>query len=249
MIPPVATDFVIRSCDTLAELEACVDLQRHVWGYSDADLVPVPILIVARKTGGHVLGAFDDDRLVGFTLGFAAHHSGTPYVHSHFLAVLPEYRDCGLGRALKLQQREHCLRHGIHSIEWTFDPLEIKNARLNIVRLGSIVRKFVPNLYGVTSSHLHGSLPTDRLVAEWRLDSPRVTAALAGNSLPSAAAAVRIALPVEIAQMRQDDPAAARAIQSDLRREFQHHFSRGYAVTGFRIEAPNAIYLLEPYED
>jgi predicted GNAT superfamily acetyltransferase len=249
MTQPVAAAFIIRSCDTLAELEACVDLQRRVWGYSDADLVPVPILIVARKTGGHVLGAFDDDRLVGFTLGFAAHHSGAPHVHSHFLAVLPEYRDRGVGRALKLQQREHCLRQGIHCIEWTFDPLEIKNARLNIVRLGSIVRKFIPNLYGVTSSRLHGNLPTDRLVAEWRLDSPRVTSALAGNPEPSAAAAVRIALPVDIAQMRQDDSAAARAIQSNLRREFERHFSRGYAITGFHIAPPNAIYLLEPYED
>jgi predicted GNAT superfamily acetyltransferase len=248
MTQPVATDFVIRSCDSLAELEACVELQREVWGYSDAELVPVPVLIVARKTGGHVLGAFDEERLVGFTLGFAAHRSGAPYVHSHFLAVVPDYRDRGVGRALKLQQREHCLRHGIHSIEWTFDPLEIKNARLNIVRLGSIVRKFIPNLYGVTSSRLHGNLPTDRLVAEWRLDSPRVTAALEGNSPPSTAAALRIPLPVAIAQLRQDDPAAARAIQANLRRDFERHFARGYAVTGFQIEADNAVYLLEPYE-
>jgi predicted GNAT superfamily acetyltransferase len=249
MTQPVATDFVIRSCDTLAELEACLDLQRQVWGYTDADLVPVSILIVARKTGGHVLGAFDDDRLVGFTLGFSAHHSGTPYVHSHFLAVLPDYRDRGVGRALKLQQREHCLRQGIHIIEWTFDPLEIKNARLNIARLGSIIRQFIPNAYGVTSSHLHGNLPTDRLVAQWHLDSQRVRATLAGNPPQPAATAVKISLPLDIGQMRQDDPAAARAIQTNLRRDFEHHFSRGYAVTGFQIEGTIASYLLEPYED
>lgn len=249
MTQPVATDFVIRSCDTLAELEACLDLQRQVWGYADSDLVPVPILIVARKTGGHVLGAFDDERLVGFTLGFAGHHSGKPYVHSHFLAVLPEYRDRGVGRALKLQQREHCLRQGIHTIEWTFDPLEIKNARLNIARLGSIIRQFIPNAYGVTSSHLHGNLPTDRLVAQWHLDSPRVNATLAGNPPLPAATSVKISLPLAIGQMRQDDPAAARSVQTDLRRDFEHYFSRGYAVTGFQIEGANASYLLEPYED
>ena len=248
MTQPVTTDFVIRSCDTLAELEACLELQRQVWGYSDADVVPVPILIVARKTGGHVLGAFDDDRLIGFTLGFSAHHSGTPYVHSHFLAVHPEYRDRGVGRALKLRQREHCLGQGIQAIEWTFDPLEIKNARLNIVRLGSIVRKFIPNVYGVTSSRLHGNLPTDRLLAQWHLDSPRVKATLAGNPPSPAASAVNISLPLDISQMRQDDPAAARAVQTKLRRDFEHHFSRGYAITGFQIEGTNASYLLEPYE-
>ena len=249
MTQPVATDFVIRSCDTLGELESCVELQRHVWGYSDAELVPIPILIIAHKTGGHVLGAFDDDKLAGFALGFAGHHAGIPYVHSHFLAVLPEYRDRGVGRALKLQQREHCLRQDIHLIEWTFDPLEIKNAHLNIIRLGSIIRKFIPNLYGVTSSRLHGNLPTDRLVAEWRLGSPRVKATLAGNPPLPQASAIRVSLPRDIAQMRQDDPAAARTIQSELRRDFTHHFSRGYAVTGFQLEDSTASYLLEPYED
>jgi len=249
MTQPVATDFVIRSCDSLADLEACVELQRLVWGYSDADLVPVPILIVARKTGGHVLGAFDEDRLVGFTLGFAGHHSGTPYVHSHFLATLPEYRDRGIGRAIKLRQREHCLSQGVHLVEWTFDPLEIKNAHLNIVRLGAIIRKFIPNLYGFTSSRLHGSLPTDRLVAEWHLDSNRVKSALAESAPQSSSSSVRISLPANIAQMREDDPEEARAIQANLRREFEHHFSHGYAVTGFQPEPTIATYLLEPYED
>jgi predicted GNAT superfamily acetyltransferase len=249
MTQPVATDFAIRSCESLAEFEACVELQRLVWGYSDADLVPIPILIVARKTGGHVIGGFDEDRLVGFTLVFSAHHSGTPYVHSHFPAVLPEYRDRGVGCALKLQQREHCLCHSVNLIEWTFDPLEIKNAWLNIVRLGSVIRKFIPNLYGLSSSRLHGNLPTGRLIAQWHLYSPRVNATLAGDAPQSAATAVRISLPVDIGRMRQDDPDAARPIQAHLRREFEHRFSRGRAVTGLQIEEANATYLLEPYED
>jgi predicted GNAT superfamily acetyltransferase len=249
MTQPVATDVVIRSCETLAELESCVELQRQVWGYSDADLVPVPILIVARKTGGHVLGAFDDDRLVGFTLAFSGFRAGTPYVHSHFLGVLPEYRDRGVGRALKLQQREHCLRNAVRLMEWTFDPLEIKNARLNIVRLGGIIRKFIPNLYGVTSSHLHGNLPTDRLLVQWHLDSERVTAALAGDAPRTSSRAARISLPTDIARMRQKSPDAAGAVQSKLRREFEDGFARGLTVTGFEIEERNASYLLEPYED
>jgi len=246
---PVATEVVIRPCQTLAELEACVDLQRQVWGYSDADLAPVPILIVAGKTGGHVLGAFDEGRLVGFTLAFAGFRGGRPYVHSHYLGVLPGYRDRGVGRALKLAQREHCLQDGVKWMEWTFDPLEIKNARLNIVRLGAIARKFVPNLYGVTSSRLHGNLPTDRLVAQWSLDSPRVHAALDGGPPQPAAGAARISLPTDIGELRQDRPEAARKIQSQLRLAFEDHFSRGFAVTGFEIAEGNASYLLEHYED
>ena len=245
----VATEVVIRPCQTLADFEACVDLQRRVWGYADADLAPVPILIVARKTGGHVLGAFDEGRLVGFTLAFAGFHSGKPYVHSHYLGVLPEYRDRGVGRALKLAQREHSLQEGVKLMEWTFDPLEVKNARLNIVRLGAIIRKFIPNLYGVTSSHLHGGLPTDRLVAEWHMDSPRVHAALAGSPVRPAANASRITLPARITELRDENPDAAREIQFRLRRAFEDHFSRGFAVTGFEIAEGNASYLLEPYED
>ena len=249
MTQPVATEVVIRPCETLADLEACIELQRRVWGYSDADLAPVPILIVARKTGGHVLGAFEDGRLIGFTLAFAGFRHGQPYVHSHYLGVLPEYRDRGVGRALKLAQREHCLRDGVKLMEWTFDPLEIKNARLNIVRLGAIIRKFISNLYGVTSSRLHGGLPTDRLVAQWHLDSPRVTAALAGNPLRPFAAAARITLPADIGELREQSPSTAREIQSRLRAAFEDHFSRGFAVTGFEIEEGKASYLLEPYED
>jgi len=246
---PVATEVVIRPCQTLAEFEACVELQRQVWGYADAELVPIPILIVARKTGGHVLGAFDDGRLIGFTLAFAGFRSGKPYVHSHYLGVLPEYRDRGVGRALKLAQREHSLQDGVKRMEWTFDPLEVKNARLNIVCLGAIIRKFIRNLYGVTSSHLHGGLPTDRLVAEWHLDSPRVHAVLAGTPTRPLANAARITLPANIGELRQEAPDTAREIQSRLRHAFEDHFSRGFAVTGFEIAEGNASYLLEPYED
>jgi predicted GNAT superfamily acetyltransferase len=246
---PVAAEVVIRPCQTLAELEACLELQRQVWGYSDADLAPIPVLIVARKTGGHVLGAFDDGRLVGFTLAFAGFRSGQSYVHSHYLGVLPEYRDRGVGRALKLAQREHCLQDGVTLMEWTFDPLEVKNARLNVVRLGAIVRRFIPNLYGVTSSRLHGGLPTDRLVAQWYLDSPRVYAALAGALQRPTANAARISLPENIGELRQQAPGAALEIQSRLRHSFEDHFSRGFAVTGFEIAEGDASYLLEPYED
>jgi predicted GNAT superfamily acetyltransferase len=239
---------MIRPCQGRTEFEGCLELQKVVWGYSNLDVVPVPMFVVAAKTGGHVLGAFDGSHLVGFALGFSALREGAPFVHSHMVAVLPEYQDRGVGRALKLHQREECLRQGIRRIEWTFDPLEIKNARFNIVRLGAIVRKVLPNLYGVTSSPLHGGLPTDRLVAEWQLDSPRVTAILRGET-PSRVDAAWLHLPANIDELRSRDPEIAGRVQATLRAEAERWFERGYAITGFEIGRETATYLLERVTD
>jgi predicted GNAT superfamily acetyltransferase len=239
---------MIRPCQGRTEFEGCLELQKIVWGYSDLDVVPVPMFVVAAKTGGHVLGAFDGSHLVGFALGFSALREDVPFVHSHMVAVLPEYQDRGVGRALKLHQREECLRRGIRRIEWTFDPLEIKNARFNIVRLGAIVRKVLPNLYGVTSSPLHGGLPTDRLVAEWQLDSPRVTAVLRGET-PSRVGAAQLQLPANIDELRSRDPETAARVQGTLRAEAEYWFERGHAITGFEVGRETATYLLEPVVD
>jgi predicted GNAT superfamily acetyltransferase len=246
---PRSEGIPIRACTTLAELEQCVELQKTVWGYSELDMVPVQIFIVALKTGGHVLGAFDEGSLVGFALAFSAARSGFPYVHSHLVAVLPKYRDRGVGRSLKLAQRDECLRNGIRLIEWTFDPLEIKNAQFNIARLGGIARKFIPNLYGVTTSHLHGNLPTDRLLVEWQLDSERVAAAAASTAPKINEKAIRISLPAGIGKIKQENPTRAQQVQSGLRAEFGHWFGKGYAVTGFEMKEDIASYILEAYAD
>src|SRR6201987_2077827 len=119
--------------------------------------------------------------MVGFTMALVGIHGKTPYLHSHMTGVLPEYRARKIGRALKLFQREEALSRDIRLIEWTFDPLEMRNAHFNLNRLGAIARRYEPNLYGITSSPLHRGLATDRLVAEWYLDSPRVLAALDGH--------------------------------------------------------------------
>jgi predicted GNAT superfamily acetyltransferase len=121
--------------------------------------------VVVTKVGGQAFGAYDGDAMVGFLLrhpGIEARRR--PYLHSHMLGVLPEYRERGVGRMLKLRQREDALARGIGLIEWTFDPLELKNAFFNMERLGAIVRRYVENQYGITTSPLHGGLPTDRCV-------------------------------------------------------------------------------------
>jgi predicted GNAT superfamily acetyltransferase len=163
------------------------------------------------------------------------------------LGVLPEYRDSGIGRRLKLEQREDALARGIALIEWTFDPLELKNAFFNIERLGAVVRRYVPNLYGITASPLHGGLPTDRCYAEWWLDSPRVKAAIAGERRP-VNARERITFPAEIARIRREDPNCAQEIQRASAERFQDAFARGLAVTGFERGERESSYLLEPWQ-
>ncbi len=149
-----------------------------------------------------------------------------PYLHSHMLGVLSPYRDLGIGRKLKLRQREDALARGIRLIEWTFDPLELKNAFFNIERLGAIVRRYNPNQYGLTASPLHGGLPTDRCYAEWWLDSPRVATILAGGKVDSSPQ-LRIAYPADIARIRAEDSHRARAIQQRERRKISEGLCGG----------------------
>src|SRR6202789_1310618 len=175
------TDMIdIRSVSTLEQFERCVVLQSEVWGYNDGDTIPRRVFIVAQRIGGQVLGAFDGDTMIGFAMSLPGYRDGKAYLHSHMLAVLPEYRNAGLGRRLKLAQRDDALARGIDLIEWTFDPLEIKNAHLNIERLGAISRRYAPGIYGTPSSGLQGGLPSDRLFAEWWLRSQRVQGILSG---------------------------------------------------------------------
>src|SRR4029077_8107946 len=168
-----AVENTVRACSSLSEFATCIEIERAVWGSADVDVVPLPLFVVAAETGGQVVGAFAGDRMIGFTLAIAGMRGRRPFLHSHMTAVLRPFRNQGAGRKLKFFQREEALARGIDLIEWTFDPLEIRNAHFNF-RLGAIARRFIPNMYGITTSPLHGRLPTDRLVAEWPLRSARV---------------------------------------------------------------------------
>ncbi|MBZ5619289.1 MAG: acetyltransferase [Acidobacteriia bacterium] len=226
-------------------------MQQVIWGFADVELLPLRFLVVVSKVGGHVFGAFDMEQappaMVGFCFAIPGVKSGRPYLHSHMLGVLPEYHNAGIGRRLKLRQREEALSRGIELIEWTFDPLELKNAFLNIERLGTIVRRYSENQYGVTASPLHGGLPTDRCIAEWWLASPRVRATLAGKKAEPHPED-RIAFPADIARIRSEDPERAREIQKANAEKFQRAFERGLAVTGFARTETEGIYLLEPWQ-
>lgn len=232
----MSDSILIKKCQSLDDMHACVELQKTVWGFSDAELVPLRLFVVAEKVGGQVIGAFAGDLMAGFALAIPGFRGGRPYLHSHMLAVSDPYRNAGLGRRIKLFQREDALQRGFELIEWTFDPLEIKNAYLNIERLGAIARRYIPNQYGITSSPLQGGLPTDRLVAEWWLQSDRVTSLLNSGSLPRPEVAQTISVAAEIYEWKSSPSTRepALALQSQIRSEFKKAFAASLAVVGYK---------------
>ena len=236
----------IRPLSALAEFSEALNLQQSIWGLADLDLLPLRFFVVASNIGGQVFGAFDGDRMIGFCLAIPGiDKQGRPYLHSHMLGVAAEYRNAGVGRWLKLEQRADALARGIELIDWTFDPLEIKNAFFNIGRLGAIVRHYSENHYGSVSSSLMGSLPTDRCVAEWWIASPRVEAILSGAP-PQVCVEIRIAVPADIDRLRREEPDHARAIQRANAARFREAFARGLAVVGFEPTESEGVYLLGP---
>lgn len=240
---------VVRECRALEEFHACVGLQREVWGEADLEIEPVTMFVVASLTGGQVLGAFDGEKMVGYTLAVVGLRQGLVYLHSHQTAVGAAYRNRGVGRTLKLFQRDEALGRGIRLVEWTFDPLELKNAHFNLNRLGAICRRYMLNVYGVTTSPLHRGIETDRLVAEWWLDSPRVIAAIQDLAPSAPHAPATIEVPAELEQWQQNDMQRVQAVQTRVRAEFTRWFAREYAAIGVRAGEKGQAYLLAPWSD
>ena len=242
---PDGGQVVLRSCQGIEEMDACVQIQIDTWGYNDGDVIPRRMFTVAQKVGGQVMGAFSPEgKMVGFAMAIPGIKpprqpgaAPTPYLHSHMLAVSPAQRNGGIGRHLKLYQRREALSRGVKLMEWTFDPLEIKNAFLNIHRLGVIVRSYTPNFYGVSSSRLQAGLPTDRLHAEWWMDSDRVRAILNGSPYSPPAIQETILVPHAVSEWKASSVSRAQAVQSENRERFLSAFARGLAVVGFRVDS------------
>ena len=243
LISPV--DFEIRRLSEFDEFSEVVRLQREIWGYDDVELLPLRLFVVAEKIGGQVLGAFTSRKMVAFCLCIPGlKPEGKYYLYSHMLGVLPAHRNTGLGRRLKLEQRRYAIKAGVDLIEWTFDPLELKNAFFNIERLGAIVRRYVHNQYGTTSSYLHAGLPTDRLVPEWWIESRRVLDLLGQGAFARPKPQASIVLPSDIGGLRRTAPARARDLQLEVAARFEEHFCAGLAVIGFERGEQSSRYLL-----
>jgi predicted GNAT superfamily acetyltransferase len=273
MIAPVRVS--IRDFDQLDDYRACERLQMEVWSFPPREVVPAMHLIALHHYGGICVGAFDEDRMVGFVCGFAAIEPGSVFHHSHMLAVLPTYRGERLGEKLKWAQRERVLAQGLALINWTFDPLQAPNANLNINRLGAIVRRYRVNFYGESDSPLHGGIPTDRFEAEWLLGSQSVADAERGayrdwsgwkglprvNTTSSTASdllksgdelrldldepILLVAIPRTITDLMSKDKELALDWRLKTRRIFQSYFARGYVVRAVHREGPSAFYRLE----
>lgn len=244
-------EIVIRECATVEEFDACVALQREAFGLPDLELSPRRHLIVARSAGGYTLGAFDGARLVGFVLTQVAVRGRAEVVgYSHMMAVARDQQNRGVGARLKWAQRERALSEGRRFLHWTWDPVQSRNAHFNLNRLGCVVRKYAENYYGTDYSTVTGrfgehlGLDSDRLVAEWELDSPRVEALARGERQEeSGEPTASVEIPPDWGSLVREDPQRARAELMRVRTEFQAALARGLHCAAFEREGARPRYL------
>jgi len=230
--------YTIRNCTTFEEFYRCIGLQRTVWQFADLDITPLRSFVITQHSGGFTLGAFDSaDELLGFAHALAAFDVWlNPYYYSHMLAVEPAFQNSGIGVKLKIAQRDYALKTGVPLIRWTFDPLQSRNAYLNLVKLGGVVRKYFVNFYGNQStSTLHRGLDTDRLFVEWWVRSRHVVDTLAGNRRTDRPEAV-VEVPRDMDEIKKRDMQEARQWQLQTRTEFQKRLNEGLYCAGFETD-------------
>jgi predicted GNAT superfamily acetyltransferase len=255
----------IRPLADYAEMKRAVDFQRLIWGDGFTELVPAVVFWFASRTGGIVAGAFDDsDTMVGFLFGMTGWDGARPIHWSDMLAVLPSHRGHGLGFALKRYQRDSLLESGVTTVNWTFDPLEARNAHLNFARLGVTSREYIRDAYGASSSPLHEGIGTDRLVVTWALDSERVRRRMERADsrsgydggevvnpedgplrLDLSVPRVWVRVPGDIQTLKARDPDAARQWRADTRAGFEAYLARDYEVRELARVGDGGRYLLE----
>ena len=229
----------IRHIDNVADIRAVEQLQKEVWGIPDLDVVPLTQLVAAKEAGGTLIGAFDDDVLVGFVYGFASFEFGKHAHHSHMLAVKPEYRNHDLGRRLKLAQREQVIAQGIDLITWTFDPLQSLNAHFNFNKLGVVADRYLPDFYGDEPASFLHQTGTDRLWVSWFVSESRSSLVFDSND------SITIEIPGDINSLVQQQPQTARKWREETRRAFMEGIKAGYVVVGFTRENDVGKYLLQ----
>jgi predicted GNAT superfamily acetyltransferase len=252
----------IKLLKNLDEYRQCERIQRRVWGTLG---VGSEVMAVTQKYGGAVVGTIVEGRVAGFIYAFLARYHGRLVHWSHMMAVEARFRDKGFGFRMKLFHRKLALEHGLKSICWTYDPLQSRNARLNISRLGAVVDQYVPDCYGHFPSVLEKGLPSDRFVVNWRIATARVRARMQGESLPVDASLPRVnetrlttrgfpenrvirldlthrgllvEIPAHTDDMRSRALLLARRWRLETRRIFERYLSTGYRVEDYSPPQP-----------
>jgi predicted GNAT superfamily acetyltransferase len=241
----------IREVKTIEEYDACVQLQRAVFGLPDLEISPRRHLIVSAQAGGWTLGAFDEGKLVGFVLHLSAVRENEIFGYSHMMAVAAAYQNQGVGARLKWAQRARALSEGREIIKWTFEPIRARNAHFNLNRLGVVVRSYAVNFYGTdyaTNPKERAAGPlgmdSDRLFALWELRSPRVEALAEGRQFSVNQPDEVIEIPNDFSLLLKVDPDAAKAESLRIRKEFLRAFSAGLVCRGFERDEQRPRYLL-----
>lgn len=245
-------EITTREVETIEEMNECIRLQREVFAMPDMEISPVRHLIVARYAGGFTMGAYLNERLVGFVLSLPMFRKNTERraFYSHMTAVDRELQNFGIGAKLKWAQRERALAEGANYIKWTYQPVLARNAHFNIERLGVTISTYQPNFYGTdaeSSAEQRGSqgVDSDRLFADWFLDSPKVSALAKGEKYEETGEVARkIEIPPDWNELVVRDTKRAIAEQKRIKNEFQTAFAEGLIVRGFERSETIPKYLL-----
>lgn len=240
----------IREISSVEELIECSRLQREVFALPDIEISPARHLIVTKHAGGFTLGAFVEGKLAGFVLSVPAFQGEDRYFYSHMTAVLQEFQSYGIGAKLKWAQRTRALAAGVKFIKWTFQPVQARNAYFNLEKLGAIIKEYKPNFYGTDYSTVGNTsenigLDSDRLFAEWNLESEKVIVLskgekFSGNSEPVST----IEIPNDWNDLVKTNPKKAVAEQTRIKREFENAFAEKLIAKRFERSETNPKYLL-----
>jgi predicted GNAT superfamily acetyltransferase len=246
----VEKSITIRECTTLDELSECLNLQREVFDLPEVELSPVRHFIVTKNAGGFTLGAYEGDRLAGYVLSVPAFMRGERAFYSHMTGVRKEYQSLGVGQKLKWAQRERALAEGVKYIKWTFEPVKARNGYFNLEKLGAIVSEYQRNFYGTDyavspESGKQIGLQSDRLFAEWHLESEKVKALAAGEKWEETRTPeAEIVIVNDWGELVKNDPQAALDLQLRVREEFEAAIGRGLVAAAFRRDETAPAYLM-----
>ncbi len=236
----------VREVEGFEEIDACLDLQRKVFGFPELEVSPRRHLIVTKQSGGFTLGAFEGEKLIGFVISVPAFRGEKRAFYSHMTAVLPEYQSYGIGTKLKWAQRERSLKENVNFIKWTFQPVLVRNAFFNLEKLGAVIRQYIPNFYGTgfSNSGVESELDSDRVYADWELESEKVVA-LSKNEIYEENGEIikSIEIPKDWNSLLKSDGETAKKEQDRIKNEFQNAFAEDLICKGFRRDEDHPAYL------